>query len=196
VTTLCRGIIARLKIPPHRVVAHSDTAPTRKQDPGEKFPWKVLADSGIGLWVPPAPIVEGQPFYSLGDRTGAIAEMQVQLREIGYGVHSIEGHYDGETMAVVAAFQRHYRPARGDGMADASTRNTLTALVERLREIKRGGAKPETVAVEKPDNDKPAGAKAAAAKPDAATSKGDAPAEPQPAGEGEPAPPPKAQAKA
>ena len=42
VIALCRGIIIRRGIQPHRVLAHSDVAPARKQDPGEKFPWRAL----------------------------------------------------------------------------------------------------------------------------------------------------------
>ena len=51
VITLCRGILTRHVIRPDNVVAHSDVAPSRKQDPGEKFPWRLLSDSGVGLWV-------------------------------------------------------------------------------------------------------------------------------------------------
>ena len=46
VTALCRSILTRNTIPPARVLAHSDVAPARKQDPGEKFPWRTLYDSG------------------------------------------------------------------------------------------------------------------------------------------------------
>src|SRR5688572_9829000 len=56
VITLCRAIMTRNIIRPENVVAHSDVAPSRKQDPGEKFPWKRLSLSGVGLWVEPAPI--------------------------------------------------------------------------------------------------------------------------------------------
>ena len=59
VTALCRGIMLRHKIPARRVLGHSDVAPTRKKDPGEKFPWQSLAASGVGLWVPPAPQTAG-----------------------------------------------------------------------------------------------------------------------------------------
>ena len=59
VIALCKGIMIRRDIPKHRVLAHSDVAPSRKKDPGEKFPWRLLADSGVGLWVEPAPIVPG-----------------------------------------------------------------------------------------------------------------------------------------
>src|SRR5258708_24209444 len=54
---LARGILSRHPIPPHRVVGHSDVAPARKTDPGELFPWKRLAEGGIGLWPAVAPSV-------------------------------------------------------------------------------------------------------------------------------------------
>ncbi len=60
VIALCRGIMLRRKMPSHRVLAHSDVAPARKKDPGEKFPWHSLANSGVGHWVQPAPIVRGE----------------------------------------------------------------------------------------------------------------------------------------
>src|SRR5882757_3731455 len=63
VTALCRSIFTRHQISPDRVLAHSDVAPTRKRDPGEKFPWKVLAASGIGLWVKPAPMTQAGPIF-------------------------------------------------------------------------------------------------------------------------------------
>jgi N-acetylmuramoyl-L-alanine amidase len=47
VTTLCRSILTRYDVPADRVLAHSDVAPARNVDPGEKFPWKLLANSGI-----------------------------------------------------------------------------------------------------------------------------------------------------
>src|ERR1700730_8433642 len=74
VTALCRSIFTRHQIPPDRVLAHSDVAPARKQDPGEKFPWKVLADSGIGLWVNSAPVTQTGPIYVLGETNPAIEE--------------------------------------------------------------------------------------------------------------------------
>ena len=72
VTALCRGIQTRHKILPVRVLAHSDVAPSRKQDPGEKFPWRTLYDSGVGHWVKPAPIREGGLLFALGDRNDAM----------------------------------------------------------------------------------------------------------------------------
>lgn len=131
VIKLCRDIVERLKIRPDHVLAHSDVAPTRKQDPGEKFPWHDLYEAGIGLWVNPAPITaEGMPSTSLkqGDTGGAVSTLQTQLAQYGYGVPTT-GDYDELTKAVVAGFQLHFRPARVDGIADGSTQTTLRALL-------------------------------------------------------------------
>src|SRR5882672_6118236 len=76
VTTLCRSILTRHQIPADRVLAHSDVAPNRKQDPGEKFPWKTLADSGVGLWIKPAPIAQAGPIFALGETDPAVEETQ------------------------------------------------------------------------------------------------------------------------
>jgi N-acetylmuramoyl-L-alanine amidase len=138
VTALCRGILTRYHIPVDRVLAHSDVAPARKRDPGEKFPWRVLHSSGIGIWVQPAPIVPGQIFV-LGDRDSSIEDTQVLLAKFGYGV-TRSGYLDGATRDAVAAFQRHFRPAKVDGVLDTSTLETLRVLIEtqeraRAREI-------------------------------------------------------------
>jgi N-acetylmuramoyl-L-alanine amidase len=128
VTALCRSIQTRYTIPPVRVLAHSDVAPSRKQDPGEKFPWRTLFDSGVGHWVKPAPLTEGGRLLTLGDRGDAVAAVQEQLRDYGYAV-AISAHYDSPTYDAVAAFQRHFRPERVDGASDESTRNTLRDLL-------------------------------------------------------------------
>jgi N-acetylmuramoyl-L-alanine amidase len=128
VITLCRSILTRYRIPPHRVLGHSDVAPGRKKDPGEKFPWRLLHGSGIGLWVKPAPIVPGGPVFALGDNGPAVMETQQLLAKYGYGVPT-SGHFDGTTRDAVAAFQRHFRPAQVDGVADTSTIATIKDLL-------------------------------------------------------------------
>jgi N-acetylmuramoyl-L-alanine amidase len=125
---LCRSIFARHRIPPHRVLAHSDVAPARKQDPGEKFPWHLLAASGIGLWVKPARIAREGPIYTLGETNPAIEETQRLLAQYGYHVPA-SGYFDAVTRATVTAFQRHFRPQRVDGSIDPSTVATLKALL-------------------------------------------------------------------
>ena len=130
VIALCKGIIIRRNIPKHRVLAHSDVAPGRKKDPGEKFPWRLLADSGVGLWTEPAPIVPGDQKL-LGASGDGVLALQRSLSRFGYGV-PLNGQYDTATMDVVAAFQRHFRPDRVDGIADQSTLTTLHDLLALL----------------------------------------------------------------
>jgi N-acetylmuramoyl-L-alanine amidase len=127
VITLCRAIMTRHIVRPENVVAHSDVAPSRKQDPGEKFPWKRLALSGVGLWVEPAMIADGAGL-SPGESSEKVNELQTSLADYGYGLEST-GHYDTATTEVVSAFQRHFRPAKVDGLADASTLATLRKLL-------------------------------------------------------------------
>jgi len=130
VIDLCRGIIARHPVPPQRVLGHSDVAPGRKVDPGEKFPWRKLAEAGIGHFVAPAR-AGGKPILGHGDRGAAVEELQSMLSLYGYGV-DITGVYDPPTSVVVSAFQLHFRPRRIDGLADRSTVDTLRRLLEAL----------------------------------------------------------------
>ncbi|MFD2182242.1 N-acetylmuramoyl-L-alanine amidase [Rhodoplanes azumiensis] len=127
VVALCRDILTRHAILAARVLAHSDVAPARKQDPGEAFPWETLARGGVGLWVPPAPLDSRGAILAAGDAGGEVAALQAGLAAYGYAVPQ-SGRYDEATRLVVAAFQRHFRPARVDGIADPSTRATLAAL--------------------------------------------------------------------
>ncbi|MCF3948511.1 N-acetylmuramoyl-L-alanine amidase [Acidiphilium iwatense] len=108
VASLCRAILARNPIPPRNVVAHSDIAPDRKQDPGELFPWSWLAEQGVGFW------------------TGEVAapgDLMADLAAIGYDMSL-------DPAVVVAAFQRRFRPARVDGIADAETAGRAAAIRE------------------------------------------------------------------
>lgn len=127
---LCRGILRRHPIPSHRVLAHSDVAPGRKIDPGEYFPWSRLAAAGIGHWVAPAPVRPGRRL-GRGDAGEAVAALQALLALYGYGIEAT-ACFDQRTEDVVAAFQRHFRPACVDGIADASTFLTLRRLLRAL----------------------------------------------------------------
>lgn len=131
VIALCRDILARHRIPADRVLAHSDVAPGRKRDPGEKFPWDRLAAAGVGLWVEPVAI-DAQAGRTLrpGERSPPVAALQVMLANHGWGV-AVSGVYDDATRDVVEAFQRHFRPALVDGIADASTLATLRRVSDR-----------------------------------------------------------------
>ena len=127
VEALCTDILTRHAIPPDRVLAHSDIAPGRKRDPGEKFDWARLARAGIGLWVEPLP-PSGDLGLGVGDESEEVAKLQEALAAYGYGVEPT-GTFGRGLEQVVQAFQLHFRRARIDGRADASTRATLDRLL-------------------------------------------------------------------
>ncbi|MGI9514318.1 MAG: N-acetylmuramoyl-L-alanine amidase [Anderseniella sp.] len=127
VIALSKDIMARYSIEPRQVLAHSDVAPGRKIDPGEKFPWAQLASSGVGLWTTPAAIVDG-PVMDEGASGDDVTSLQRNLAAYGYGV-DITGTYDSAMATVVRAFQLHFRPSLCDGRADVSTIATLDALL-------------------------------------------------------------------
>lgn len=127
VVELARDIVARHHIRPERVLAHSDVAPQRKIDPGEKFPWATLAQHGVGHWVPPCPVDPKDAGLALGASNMIVAEMQTMLMNYGYAI-APSGILDEGSEFVVKAFQRHFRPQRVDGCIDHSTFATLQAL--------------------------------------------------------------------
>ncbi len=137
VIELCRDCVDRLSIAPQLVLAHSDTAPARKEDPGELFPWDQLFRAGIGLCVPVASATS-QDGLSPGQSGPAVRVLQSELSAIGYKVPR-GGEYDEATRLVVAAFQRHHRRSRVDGIADPSTRSALRALLAAIRDLGQTG---------------------------------------------------------
>ncbi len=130
VAALSRDIVRRHAILPSRVLAHSDVAPGRKIDPGERFDWHYLHLNEVGLWVEPAPLIDGA-VLQLGDDGAQVAVCQSDLRRYGYGIAET-GFFDAHTQKVVAAFQRHFRPVKVDGIADTSTVETLKKLLAAL----------------------------------------------------------------
>ena len=128
VAALSRDIVQRHGILPQHVLAHSDIAPGRKIDPGEKFDWRFLHGEGVGHWVPPAAISSGA-YLQQGDGGTTVLALQGLLKMYGYGI-DLTGEYDERTRVVVEAFQRHFRPTRVDGVADQSTIATLHALLQ------------------------------------------------------------------
>lgn len=119
---LLARIVKRYDIPRANVVAHSDIAPQRKIDPGELFPWDLLADHGLCLGRPDR-LALGDPF----DNDGAF---YLALERFGYDIT------DGRK--AVEAFQRRWRTERIDGQIDGQTRAILfQLLLDRDRGISR-----------------------------------------------------------
>lgn len=122
---LLREIFARWpQLDARRVVAHSDIAPERKADPGEKFPWKRLADAGVSIWP------EHVAVQLSGD--DPVSEVQQQLALIGYDVKQ-SGVMDNQSKAALVAFQRRFRPSDASGAIDEETRYLLIALSREMR---------------------------------------------------------------
>jgi len=103
---LASAIVRRYAIPARNVVGHSDIAPSRKQDPGELFPWPRLARAGVGLWPAPQPADPD--------------DIQMMMADYGYRVEE-----DG----ALKAFQRHFRPSRVDGVPDEESAELLAGLL-------------------------------------------------------------------
>ncbi|MBM3520339.1 MAG: N-acetylmuramoyl-L-alanine amidase [Alphaproteobacteria bacterium] len=127
VARLAQDICQRHAILPRRVLAHSDVAPGRKVDPGEKFDWRWLHGRGVGAWAEAGKAEDGRTLVE-GDAGPEVDDFQAMLRRYGYGI-DVTGSYDSRTKIMVEAFQRHFRPARIDGRGDASTIAILRKLV-------------------------------------------------------------------
>jgi N-acetylmuramoyl-L-alanine amidase len=109
------------RIPSDRILGHSDVAPLRKSDPGEMFPWEMLAIKGFGLWPDKS--------KSTSFRQPNVLEIQNAFLEIGYAC-SRSGVWDEETQAVCRAFQRHFTRHEVTGYATELTGQTLQALLK------------------------------------------------------------------
>lgn len=130
VIALCADIVKRNRMDPAMILAHSDVAPGRKVDPGERFDWKRLHAAGLGHFVAAAAMRKGQ-ILQKGDSGPAVREWQSMTSSYGYGIE-ITGLFDDRTVAVTDAFQRHFRPRRVDGRVDWSTRQTMRRLLRSM----------------------------------------------------------------
>lgn len=131
VIDLVGDIRTRWTVPNDRIIGHSDVAPDRKEDPGELFPWKRLAEAGHGLWFEPAMdrVAALGPPIGPGEEGLGVVVLQAGLKRLGYGLEQT-GVYDEATKLTVTAFQRHWRQDNVDGIADGETRARLVGLLQ------------------------------------------------------------------
>lgn len=125
---LAKNIIHSYNILPQNVVAHSDIAPQRKDDPGPLFPWQALAQQGIGAWPD-----ESRVAFYLNGRDPATPVDPAQLLDLlsRYGYEVKPEMTPAQKKRVIVAFQMHFRPARWDGVADAQSLAIAEALLEK-----------------------------------------------------------------
>lgn len=140
VAALVKDIAQRYDIPPTNILAHSDIAPTRKQDPGPLFPWKRLyTEHQIGMWYDDS--VKQQFMNQISEEEIAkrqteptfIYKCQVLLSKFGYNI-SQTGEWDKPTRQTITAFQYHFRPEKYDGIMDLETYAILQALVQKYKQ--------------------------------------------------------------
>ncbi|MBF8744616.1 N-acetylmuramoyl-L-alanine amidase [Pseudomonas monteilii] len=122
---LLKDIVKRNHIEPRHIIGHSDIAPLRKLDPGPMFPWKRLADAGLGIWPEANAVARQQAYFSANPPT--IGWYQQELARFGYAIDQT-GQLDVATRHVIAAFQMRFRPQRFDGNPDAQTAAILQVL--------------------------------------------------------------------
>jgi N-acetylmuramoyl-L-alanine amidase len=119
VKELAQEIVARHRIPPARVLGHSDVAPLRKEDPGELFNWHFLADHGIGLWPKLKPCAWSD------------AEFLIKLGRYGYDLEGPPGTNAATARrAAITAFARHFRPTRLVTEPDPELKAVLNGLID------------------------------------------------------------------
>ena len=126
VAQLVQDIATRYDISPKNIIGHSDMAPSRKIDPGAKFPWERLYfDYGIGAWYDE---FDKQFFMNQnGFASATIPELKQEFRNYGYHINSSD-EWDKASRDVVYAFQLHFRPLNPTGEVDLETYAISKAL--------------------------------------------------------------------
>ena len=126
VAQLVQDLAARYKISPKNIIGHADMAPSRKIDPGAKFPWQRLyKEYGIGAWYDEF----DKQFFMHQDTFAAatIPEIKQAFRDYGYQIND-SAEWDKASRNVVYAFQLHFRPQQPTGELDLETYAILKAL--------------------------------------------------------------------
>lgn len=113
---LIKDILTRHQIPARNIVAHSDVAPSRKEDPGELFPWERLAQAGIGLW----PSEDG--LRMADNKNNSSSSVIRHLSSYGYDTADLP--------RAITAFQRHFRPNLINGQWDSQCGGLLRSLLD------------------------------------------------------------------
>ena len=109
---LCSKLKKKYKIHKENFLGHSDIAPYRKIDPGEKFPWKKLSNYKLGKWYN----LKKDEILS-GDKKKLFFK---NLYKIGYRYFKIDKRVKSDKL-IIKAFQRRYNPKKITGYIDLKT---------------------------------------------------------------------------
>ena len=126
---LCKKLIKKYKIKKKNIVGHSDIAPLRKIDPGEKFPWKYLVKNKVGIWHSYEP-----NFLKKHRRLKALTKQDKKkfiknLNKIGYCFSNKKKSF---FIKIVEAFHRHYRKELINGLLDKECLTIAQNLAKKL----------------------------------------------------------------
>ena len=126
---LSKDILARNPdITPTAIIGHSDIAPSRKNDPGPRFPWQKLYEAGVGAWYENDDVAKYWQMFN--HQTPSIGLLQQALNIYGYNIIQT-GVLDRQTQDVLGAFQMHFVPWQVTNQADHNSSATLFALLEK-----------------------------------------------------------------
>ena len=130
---LCKKLKIKYKIKSINFLGHSDIAPTRKIDPGEKFPWEYLAKQKIGIWHDlknkKLKKLKKNPFVNKKEKQLFIEN----LKKIGYLIYpSLKKRL---LIKVIRAFQRHFRRDLINGIIDKECLLITQNLIQKIKKI-------------------------------------------------------------
>ena len=123
---LCKKLKRQYSIKSENFLGHSDIAPLRKLDPGEKFPWKKLSKFKIGIW-----------YSSLNKKLDVRRKKNLEalffqnLYKIGYRYFNTRKRSKTDKKIIIC-FQQHYMPMQISGKIDKKTLEISHYLANRI----------------------------------------------------------------
>ncbi len=124
---ICKSLIMKYKINNKNIIGHSDIAPLRKNDPGEKFPWKKLADNKIGIWHNHKPgLLKKYRNIDIFEKKHKIQFVK-NLNKIGYCFPTTKNFF---IVKALKAFQRHFRQELINGKLDKECSKIAESLLK------------------------------------------------------------------
>ncbi len=120
---ISKSIIKKYNIKKKKILGHSDIAPLRKQDPGEKFPWKLLSKKKIGIWHK----LNSKMLKSLRGKKSEfkINKFIIYLKKLGYHIKYSNSY---ELRQIIKIFQMRFRPELIDGKLDLECFEIIKSL--------------------------------------------------------------------
>ena len=112
---LSKHLIKKYKIKPQSILGHSDISPSRKKDPGEKFPWEYLAKNGVGFWHTLSGNLKKKERNKKIDK---IEEKHFYKNLFNIGYLNKNSKINKSTSFVIKAFQRRFRQELVNGKLD------------------------------------------------------------------------------